>query len=613
MNRTISFLISVAVLAACGPNEASIYEEGDKDVGQSVGKELNIATSEFYPAPFASTSLSGITPAAPRTSTFSYHATGATTPSDRFRFITLSGLPINRPLEISVDSVPDGATDPVISVVDAQLAVLGSDDDSGPGSNALLRSTFTNSAAAPFGLLVREYGKKAGTFRVTIKDLSVPTTGAGGGSGGSDTVLNAAEGLTQSAMLGRLSMPARKTVAYRSPPNLRAYSVYLSAGQKLDVTVASASGDAYAFLFGPAPAYALLTKDDDSGGNRNSHFTYTATQAGTFYVAFRDYNLREATFELAVQSGVPLPVVPSAPTSLSATAASAASTVRLAYEVPYSTEFTMVLECRAEDQLNARQFTWSVNYNLDYSSSQRMTSRGIANLSSGRHAFKLQCRNASGWSAWSGYSNSVELTGGGTGSNVPTAPSGVIVDRFEPGTGTVVLPSLIIRFIPGTSSASQVTECEGEDTQTSRTYSWAQAYYASSSMVRASDVATGDHAFRVRCRNSYGFGPWSATSAVYRVGVLTLPRAPTTPAATFYSFDPGTVRLSFDVSDYWSASISGCKAQDMNTQNIVTLNASATNYLTLAASVGVHAYRVACRNVNGWGPWSATSNSVTVQ
>ena len=41
MNRSMSFLISVAVLAACGPNEASIYEEGDKDVGQS--KKITLA------------------------------------------------------------------------------------------------------------------------------------------------------------------------------------------------------------------------------------------------------------------------------------------------------------------------------------------------------------------------------------------------------------------------------------------------------------------------------------------------------------------------------------------------------------------------------------------
>jgi hypothetical protein len=602
-------------LAACGPGDASVTsgDPDDKDVGVSTSKALNVGSGEYYPAPFASLSLSGISASAPRTSTFSYHPTSATTPSDRYRVINLPSAPIGHALEITVDSTPDGETDPVITVVDRLFTQVGSDDDSGPGSNSLLRYTFTDAAAGPFALLVREYGHKAGTFRLTVKDLSAP-----GGPTTTDTVLNAAEGLTQSAILGNLPIPSVRSATYRSPPNLRAYSLYLTAGQKIDVQVSSTSGDAYAFLFAPSPSYALLIKDDDSGGNRNSHFTYTVAQTGTHYLGFRDYNLHEATFEVRVSSGTqPLPSVPSAPTSVSATAGTNTGTARVAYEVPYSTEFTMVSACRAEDSSTGAQFNWSLSYNLDWNSSSRLISKEIANLAAGTHSFKVQCLNATGWGPWSLWSGSVTVTGGNNGSGVPAAPTAVTINRFQPGNGgPVQLPQLVIYFTPGASPNSLMSQCEGSDTLQNRTYSWHQEYFSSSSnaFVYANDINTGDHAFRVRCSNSQGWGPWSATTATFHVGVLNTPVAPSTPSVTAYSWDPGNLRLSFSISDYYASSISACKAQDVNTQNIVMLTSvSSSNYSTVTAAVGTHAFRIACQNANGWGPWSAASNAVVVQ
>ncbi len=601
---------ALSMLFSCGMAEVSVGDEADKDVTSSTGKKLTVAAGEMYPAPHASLSLAGLSPAAPKTAAFSYHPSGATTPSDKYRLIQLPSLPIGRALKVSVDSEPDGATDPVISIVDGAFDVLVSDDDSGPGSNAEVTYTFTRSSA--YAVLVREYRKAAGTFRVTVRDLS---TGGGGGGGGTDVVLNAAQGLTQSAMMGGLSLPASRSVSYRSPPNLRAYTLSLSAGQRLDVQVTSTTGDAYAFLFGAGPGYALLASDDDGGGNRNSHLVYDVAQTGVYYVALRDYNLREATFQLTVTvAGTHLATLPTAPTSVSATSP-AANVVRLRYEVPYSSGFELVSGCRAEDTATGRQYAWPLSYNLDWSSTQRSHTHDLANVPPGSRAFRVQCQNVAGWGPWSLSSGTVTVTDAmNPAYQTPTAATDVVIERFEPDQGYP--PSaLVVRFYPGWNTASYTTACEGNDTVTGTTYSWPGSYYQGSrALVRASSVTVGDHAFRVRCRNTYGWGPWSATSPTFHVSVLSLPRAPTTPAATVLSYDPRSVRLTFDVADYSSSSITTCKVQDVYTQNIVQLTSvSWTTTPSLTAAAGTHAYRVACFNVNGWGPWSPQSNSVVVQ
>lgn len=602
--RTLGSVI--AVLAGCGVSDAVIdSESSDKSVAESVGKALTVGSSEYYPAPHASLSLGGVS-SSPRAASFPYHPSGATTASDKQRVILLPGLPLNRQLRFAVDGQPDGATDPVITLVDGAFNVLGADDDSGPGNNSLLTFSVTATTGTP-ALLVREYGRRAGTFRLTVTDVT-----PGGGGGAVDEVLNASEGFTRGAMLGGLSLPAQRSVTYRNPPNLRAFTLSLRAGQTLTVQ-ANSTGDALAMLFGPAPTYTLLIKDDDSGGNRNARFSYLVAQSGTYFLAFRDYHRADSTFDLRVEAGTPLPSVPAAPTAVSLEA-DPNGTLRLRYEVPFSSEFPLVQECRAEDRLDARLYSWRLDYNLDWSSSQRLVSKYLAGLQPGSHVFKVQCRNVAGWGAWSNLSNDLTVNPGGGSSSAPSAPTGVTIDGFEPGQGSFPPPSLVVSFLPGFSSSSSTTECEGFDTFTSRTVTWVTSYRPNSrASVRANDVTSGAHAFRVRCRNSSGWGPWSSDSATFLVGALRLPDAPSTPSVSAYSFEPGRVNLSFTMYDWTSAAITECRAQDVTTQNVTTLAVSSSSfYGVVRTSAGARSFRVACRNANGWGPWTSSSNTVTV-
>jgi hypothetical protein len=480
MNTFARIVLSLsAVTLACG---CSAPTEGEGDGAETASSELTIGSGEFFPAPHASLSLSGLSPSSVRSGTFSYNPAGASVASDKYRAIILSGASSGKSLEIAIDSTST-SSDPVAVLTNSGFQSLASDDDSGGGRNALIKYAVPAGTGSPLYLMVKEYGRGAGSFRVTVRDA---TQGSGGGG------------------------------------------------------------------------------------------------------------------------------VPTAPTSVSAK--STGTSARLTWEVPYATTFPMVMTCTAEDTHTSRLYTWSLSYNIDYRADQRLTGKDIANLASGDHAFRVQCRNVNGFGPWSYESNTVTVTIGGGGYGVPAAPSAVSIIGFQPAVGTV--PNhLRVRFTPGAAGDSYIQECEAQDTETSRNYSFTGSFYSgSSTLVQARDVQSGSHAFKVRCRNTRGWGAWSDTSPSFEVTVLAVPQAPSAPDATYYSFYPGQVTLDFDVSDYWSSSITECKTQDTVTQNITTLSGvSSSNYLRISATPGTHRYKIACKNSNGWGPWSGQSSMVTVQ
>lgn len=94
-------------------------------------------------------------------------------------------------------------------------------------------------------------------------------------------------------------------VAYKNPPKYRAFKFGGSRGDVVDIDVTSTKGDAVTFLLDNA--FNIVAKNDDaSASTLDSHIT--ATLPGnrnpdivTYYIAFRDYNLKAASFKVTLK------------------------------------------------------------------------------------------------------------------------------------------------------------------------------------------------------------------------------------------------------------------------------------------------------------------------
>lgn len=107
---------------------------------------------------------------------------------------------------------------------------------------------------------------------------------------------------------------------YDATPRYRAYSFAGRAGDKVDAWVRSGEGDAVAYLLGPG-FQTLARNDDASDVTRDAHVAKRLSVTGTHYVAFRDAELADATFQVtlngtAVDAGTPAPPSPAAAADL---------------------------------------------------------------------------------------------------------------------------------------------------------------------------------------------------------------------------------------------------------------------------------------------------------
>ena len=110
-------------------------------------------------------------------------------------------------------------------------------------------------------------------------------------------------------LMGSLSYgQTSAAVSYHNPPRYRAFKFGGQKGDKVDLWVKSSNGDAVAWLLDNS-FRTLAANDDASGTNRNSHIT--ATLPGntnpdiiTYYIVFREYSLRNATFTVTL-NGTP--------------------------------------------------------------------------------------------------------------------------------------------------------------------------------------------------------------------------------------------------------------------------------------------------------------------
>ncbi len=91
---------------------------------------------------------------------------------------------------------------------------------------------------------------------------------------------------------------------YSETPLYRALRFVAAKGDKIDIWVRSADGDARAWL--TASTFATLASNDDAGaGQKDSHIAFTTTRAGAYYIVWREKNREDASFEVSLAGGPP--------------------------------------------------------------------------------------------------------------------------------------------------------------------------------------------------------------------------------------------------------------------------------------------------------------------
>lgn len=98
--------------------------------------------------------------------------------------------------------------------------------------------------------------------------------------------------------LGKIRSGETRTGTYYNPPRFRSYAFDAKGGDKIIVDVKSVYGDAVTYV--TDSSYNVLAYNDDaSSSTLDSHVEYTVpagTSAKSYRIAFRDYDLLDATF-----------------------------------------------------------------------------------------------------------------------------------------------------------------------------------------------------------------------------------------------------------------------------------------------------------------------------
>ena len=117
--------------------------------------------------------------------------------------------------------------------------------------------------------------------------------------------LAAAEEVQGVTVLGDITYGASRTAVY-APPARQAFRFRGAAGDRVDVRVRSARGDAMLWLFDPTGRVAAF--NDDADGALDAHLTHTLPRAGTWLIAFRDYHRQRQSFTVSLANATPPPV-----------------------------------------------------------------------------------------------------------------------------------------------------------------------------------------------------------------------------------------------------------------------------------------------------------------
>lgn len=182
-------------------------------------------------------------------------------------------------IEIRMNSAP---LDTYLLLYNAEGQVIAEDDDSGGNLNSLLRTTLSEPGL--YVVSASSYSREEGAYdlRVTLNSGSVlyplipiPIT-----------------------IEQHFDNDDPRSTGYYSP--FRAWALDLSAGQSLTVEMRSEDVDSLLILFDEAGTQVAL--DDDSLGAPDAQLTYSAANAGRYFlVTTAPYVYEDADFELTVR------------------------------------------------------------------------------------------------------------------------------------------------------------------------------------------------------------------------------------------------------------------------------------------------------------------------
>jgi hypothetical protein len=102
--------------------------------------------------------------------------------------------------------------------------------------------------------------------------------------------------------LGRITYGNTRTVSYTSTPTLRSFRFRAAAGDRADVWVRSARGDAMLWLT-DASRNIVAQNDDNAPGSLDAHVATTLRTAGEYIIFFRDYHRQSQTFTVSLAGG----------------------------------------------------------------------------------------------------------------------------------------------------------------------------------------------------------------------------------------------------------------------------------------------------------------------
>lgn len=194
--------------------------------------------------------------------------------------------------EISMNSTEIDSYVSVYSGLPGHLGTLmGSDDDGGGMSNALVRVELPPGA---YTIMANSYGAgETGAY-----ELSFAVRGAGSTGSGASTVLRA--GSTASGSLDTSDLLFDDGSYYDE------WTYSGEGGERVTITMTSDGLDPFllAFRGSSVAGGEYLTEDDDGGGGLNAQITITLPASGTYTFAANTYGEGETgTYQISVESG----------------------------------------------------------------------------------------------------------------------------------------------------------------------------------------------------------------------------------------------------------------------------------------------------------------------
>ena len=202
---------------------------------------------------------------------------------DFFRITLQAGFTYQFALNTAGGS--NGLVDPNLALYNSAGTLITTDDDSGPGSNALI--TYTAPSSGDYYLGANGLPTYTGNYNLVASVVSAPDAIAGSTS------------TTSSILVGG---PAQSgTIDFSGDADW--FAVTLVAGESyrfsLDSSGASPIGDPLLRLYDSAGV--LISIDDDGGAGLNAMMQFTALTSGTYYLSaaaitgFGEYTLRAET------------------------------------------------------------------------------------------------------------------------------------------------------------------------------------------------------------------------------------------------------------------------------------------------------------------------------